>query len=51
MLSYFNRNLFADWVVFSKNSFRLSFFGGLKVNKIPHFFFLIAISTEILSVF
>ena len=38
MLSNFDRNYFADWVVFSKNSSRL--LGGLWANEIPHFLFL-----------
>ena len=46
MLSIFDRSWFADWVVSSRNIFRLLLLGGLSVKKIPHFLFLIVISTQ-----
>ena len=51
MLSIFDRSWFADWVVSSRNIFRLLLLGGLSVKKIPHFLFLIVISTQMFSVF
>ena len=51
MLSIFDRSWFADWVVSSRNIFRLLLLGGLPVKKIPHFLFLIVISTQMFSVF
>ena len=51
MLSIFDRSWFADWVVSSRNIFRLLLLGGLSVKKIPHFLFLIVISIQMFSVF
>ena len=39
MLSNFDRGWFADWVVSSKNSFRLLLLGGLYANKVPQYLF------------